>query len=67
MGESYSNFLSLQIMLREATKLLRQIFLQTWKELYKKDWTDDVEASKYFGNGPGKEIRDSCKKSSKLV
>ena len=66
MGESYSNFLSLQIMLREATKLLRQIFLQTWKELHKKDWTDDVEASKYFRNGPGKEIRDSCKKIQQI-
>ena len=66
MDKSYSHFLSLQIMLREGTMLLRQIFLQTWKELYQKDWTDDVEASKYFRNGPGKEIRDSCKKIQQI-
>nr|XP_047130314.1 uncharacterized protein LOC124810111 [Hydra vulgaris] len=66
MNELHSNFLSLHNMLIETTKLLRQKFLYSFKEIYNIEWADKKE-NDFFINGGGKEIRSSCNKIQKTI
>ncbi len=52
----------IQRLLLEATKLIRNLFIETWKEKLNTEWTDDESAGNFFLNdSSGKIILESAK------
>ena len=56
ISDEQLNYIKLQQLLVEATKIIREVFLETWTNFSQSAWSDNPKDGVYFLNGEGKKL-----------
>ena len=65
ISDEQLNYIKLQQLLVEATKIIREVFLETWTNFSQSAWSDNPTDGVYFLNGEGKQIFNKAYASQK--